>query len=91
VTTTCFNPNQKEKTMTRANAKRDAMTRHNPGTLLAIVAEGLHADDHAERDADGESYGYCPPTAVPILYRFGRVVEVVRAIHPEEDDYADGN
>jgi len=26
---------------------------------LCIVAEGPHADDHAEFDPDGESYGFC--------------------------------
>jgi len=44
---------------------------------LCIVAEGPHADDHAEFDPDGESYGFCPPEAVAILYKLGRVVETV--------------
>ena len=45
---------------------------------IALVNEGLHADEFAEREEDGTSYGYCPELAVPILYRYGTVVEVIR-------------
>ena len=43
--------------------------------ITVVVAEGIHANEEAERDADGESYGYCPESAVPTLYKHGRVVE----------------
>jgi hypothetical protein len=42
-----------------------------------VVDEGLHADDHAVRDADGKSYGYCPASGVNTLFRHGAVVKYI--------------
>ena len=44
---------------------------------LCIVQEGMHADEFAGRDTDGESYGYCTPQALHVLYKYGKVVETV--------------
>jgi hypothetical protein len=41
---------------------------------IVVVKEGPHADEFAERDADGESYGYCPEGGEAILYKYGVVV-----------------
>jgi hypothetical protein len=46
---------------------------------IVIVKEGPHADDFAEYDTDGESYGYCSVKAFPYLYKYGTKVGVV---HP---------
>jgi len=65
--------------MTRDNARAAAQEEAKKiGLPLALVKEGLHADEFADRDADGESYGYCPAEAVKLLYRFGEVVETVK-------------
>jgi hypothetical protein len=56
-------------------AKRQLPKARGP---LAIVKEGLHADEFTERDEDGESYGFCPIGAVKLLYRYGEIVEVVQ-------------
>ncbi len=57
-------------------------------TVMAVVQEGPRADDYAERDEDGESYGYCPLDAVPILYKHGTVVV---QIHPGEPAWDHNN
>jgi hypothetical protein len=49
------------------------------GIPLAIVREGPHADEYAERDADGHSYGFCPVSAVPTLYKHGTVISTTDA------------
>lgn len=67
--------------MTRAQATQDARTAKSfvvNGGPMAVVHEGPHADDYAERDSDGKSYGYCPLHAVQTLYEFGEVVEVIQ-------------
>jgi hypothetical protein len=58
----------------KADARAAAIKSKMP---IALVNEGLHADEFAERDEDGNSYGYCPELAVPILYRYGTVVEII--------------
>lgn len=66
--------------MTRDDARKAAQAEAKKhGVPLALVREGLHADEFAELDADGESYGFCPPGAVPYLYKYGKAVET---IHP---------
>lgn len=40
-------------------------------TIIVVVEEGPHADEFADRDEDGKSYGYCPEIAVHILYPEG--------------------
>lgn len=64
--------------MTRAQATQDAKTFVVNGGPMAVVHEGPHADDFAERDSDGKSYGYCPLHAVPTLYKYGTVVEIIQ-------------
>jgi hypothetical protein len=49
------------------------------GLPIAVVDERHHADEFAERDPDGKSYGYCPEAALHILYPHG---EVVRTVQP---------
>jgi hypothetical protein len=49
------------------------------GIPLAIVREGPHAGEYAERDADGHSYGFCPVSAVPTLYKHGTVISTTDA------------
>ncbi len=44
---------------------------------MAIVSEGVHADEFAERDEDGESYGYCPAAAISTLYKHGKVIKLI--------------
>ncbi len=63
--------------MTLENAKAQAKRAKIPGIPLAIVKEGPHADEFAERDADGQSYGFCPAQAVSYLYKWGEVVETL--------------
>ena len=65
--------------MTRQQATKAAVVEAARLALpaLCIVAEGPHADDHAEFDPDGESYGYCTPQALHVLYKYGKVVETV--------------
>ena len=55
-------------------AKRCASNYKNS---MIVVKEGPHADEHAEFDADGESYGYCPESAKATLYPHGEVVAVI--------------
>lgn len=40
---------------------------------MAVVDEGLHADEYAELP----SYGYCPLVSVNDLYRYGKVVKII--------------
>jgi hypothetical protein len=47
------------------------------GAEVALVREGPHADEFAELDEDGQSYGYCPLVAVPILYKWGEILKTV--------------
>ncbi len=54
--------------MTLADCKAWALKEKGPITLV-IVQEGIYADDFAEYDADGHSYGYCTPEALDIVYR----------------------
>lgn len=64
--------------MTRADATAAAKKEvANLKLTIAIVREGLHADEYAELDRDGESYGYCLVQALPLLYRFGVVVDTI--------------
>lgn len=42
---------------------------------MVVVLEGIHRDDHAPED----SHGYCPASAVSMLYRFGKVVATIPA------------
>lgn len=64
--------------MTREHARSEAVkTAAEYKTKIAVVREGLHADEFAIRDSDGESYGYCPLPALSILYKYGEVVETV--------------
>ncbi len=66
------------KTMKLNEAKNRAKQEAIKGNLeIAVVKEGPHADEFAERDQDGESYGYCPVLAIAILYRYGQVIETV--------------
>lgn len=61
--------------MTRQDATAEAQeTATKNGIEIAVVKEGPHADEFAERDADGESYGFCPLPGVPILYKWGEIV-----------------
>ena len=65
--------------MTRKDAEEQAKAEAKRiGLPLAIVREGPHADDFAEFDADGHSYGYCPVAAVPVLYKHGEKVGEVK-------------
>ena len=65
--------------MTHANAKADAQkTANESGLEIAVVNERYHADEFAEYDADGYSYGYCPVDAVEILYSRGVVIETLK-------------
>ena len=57
-------------------AQREA---HKYNMSLLLVKEGIHADEHEELDADGESYGFCPPAALPLVYKYGTVVNVITA------------
>ena len=43
--------------------------------IMAVVEEGIHADEFAEMP----SYGYCPLSAVQTLYKYGKVVTTVGA------------
>lgn len=43
------------------------------GYTMAVVDEGLHADDYAELP----SYGYCPLVSVKELYKYGKVIQVI--------------
>lgn len=64
--------------MTKSDAiqqAREEVERH--GGRIAVVIEGPHADDFAEFDTDGHSYGYCPEKHVALLYRYGTLVEVI--------------
>lgn len=65
--------------MKRETAKQLAQEDANKHRLtLALVAEGPHADEFADRDTDGESYGFCKVGVVSMLYKYGRVVEIVK-------------
>ncbi len=65
--------------MTRAQATALAQADATKnGVTIAIVREGLHADEFAERDTDGESYGFCPVPAVGMLYKYGSIVGEVK-------------
>lgn len=64
--------------MTRADATLAARRESARVNLaLVVVREGPHADEFCERDADGQSYGYCPIAAKGILYPHGEIVETV--------------
>ena len=66
--------------MTRADA--EAKAKHHAvtdGLDMAVVREGLHADEFAQLDADGQSYGYCPLLGAPMLYLHSEVVLSVPA------------
>lgn len=64
--------------MTRIDAEQFAQETANANNLdLALVAEGPHADEFAERDPDGESYGFCPLPGLPILYKWGKHVATI--------------
>lgn len=45
----------------------------NDKVAMAVVDEGLHADEHAELP----SYGYCPLDAAKTLYKYGKVVKII--------------
>ncbi len=66
------------------------------GLTMAVVREGPHADEFAQLDADGESYGYCPSLGVPMLYPHGVVVLTLqptdewRCPHCDNKPEADG-
>jgi len=65
--------------MKRADAKAAAIKEAKRiGVPLALVREGPHADDFAEQDTDGGSYGFCPVSAVKLIYRYGAVIEEIR-------------
>ena len=69
--------------MTRAHATITAQrVARESQTPIAVVNEGPHADDFAEHDDDGHSYGFCPEDSVQTLFRFGTVVEVVHPGRP---------
>lgn len=86
--------------MTKDEAMKAAKAQAlNLGLIMAVVAEGPHADDEAQRDGDGdgESYGYCPVDAVVTLYPRGTVVAKIgrngeeipaRTTFPKIADYA---
>lgn len=57
------------------NQAREEVRRH--GFKLALVIEGPHADEFAEYDADGHSYGFCPVSHISVLYPHGTYVEEV--------------
>lgn len=40
---------------------------------MAVVDEGLHADEYAELP----SYGYCPKVSVNYLYRYAKIVKII--------------
>lgn len=40
---------------------------------MAVVDEGIHADEYAELP----SYGYCPLDAAKTLYKYGKIVKVI--------------
>lgn len=64
--------------MTKSDAisqAREEVRRH--GGKIAIVIEGPHADDFAQLDQDGHSYGFCPDSHVSVLYPHGDRVEVI--------------
>jgi len=42
---------------------------------MIVVLEGIHRDEHAPED----SHGFCPASAVSMLYRFGKVVAMIPA------------
>lgn len=54
----------------RAKAQAEA---NKTGVAIAIVEEGIHADEHAAQP----SYGFCPEDAVQVLYPFGRRIDSV--------------
>lgn len=49
------------------------------GTPMVVAREGPHADDWAELDEDGESYGYCPRSAARTLYPHGQIITTVES------------
>jgi len=65
--------------MTLKDAKAEAhqLSRTMTEISLAVVNEGIHADEFAVRDTDGNSYGYCPEQSVRLLYRYGTVIEII--------------
>lgn len=42
---------------------------------MVVVLEGIHRDENAPED----NHGYCPASAVSMLYRFGKVVATIPA------------
>lgn len=70
--------------MTRKDAQQFAQeTADENNITLALMAESYHADEFAERDTDGESYGFCPIPAIPILYKYGTQVATITPTTPE--------
>lgn len=57
------------------DAIKEATTvRKKHGYTMAVVDEGPHADDYAELP----SYGYCPLVSVKELYKYGKIVQVIK-------------
>lgn len=66
--------------MTLSKAREAAAEEARKNRLnMVIVNEGLYADEHAVRDEDGNSYGFCPKIALRCLYQFATVVEDIQA------------
>jgi hypothetical protein len=65
--------------MTKANAITRAQEEANTHNVeIAIMREGIHADEYAELDQDGQSYGYCPANAVPLVYPYGTLIHILK-------------
>ncbi len=61
--------------MTRAEAIKQATEIANKERItMAVVLEGPHRDEHAPAD----SHGFCPADAVPVLYRYGSIKDVIK-------------
>ncbi len=62
--------------------KEAQATANETGLMIAVFAEGPHADEFAEYDTDGQSYAYCPEEAVSKCFKWAKIV--ARAL-PESD------